>query len=316
MRPVRVDDSDDRVGMYFSTWISFLHSTEHAVVKRIYGPPNTLTQPTRLLALEAGIKTLVHPMLKRFLNTTSKVEDASLLHRQRMEGFYKWQSTAYDTYRERLLCGRRDLMDFLPIKLSGQMVWVDVGGGTARNLEHFDGATIQKYFKAIYIVDICPSLLEVARQRVKMLKAENIIQIVEADFGTTELPSRLLSLVSTVDILTMSYSMAMIPNKLAAIDGAFKLLKPKGHGVFGMADFFLYSKRDSQLSRPRKLLRNVERAVHRWWFSCDGVDLITPAVVKAVRARTEIIAYHTYKRAVPLLPVLQPVHGVLMGCTR
>jgi len=56
-------------------------------------------------------------------------------------------------------------MEAFPLKKSGQMVWVDVGGGTARNLEYFTVETIRKFFKAIYIVDISESLLEVAKRR-------------------------------------------------------------------------------------------------------------------------------------------------------
>lgn len=45
------------------------------------------------------------------------------------------------------------------------MVWIDVGGGTARNLEFFPKEIIRKYFKAIYILDISASLLEIAQRR-------------------------------------------------------------------------------------------------------------------------------------------------------
>ena len=37
--------------------------------------------------------------------------------------------------------------------------------GTARNLEYFTPEVIRKYFKAIYIVDISASLLEMAQKR-------------------------------------------------------------------------------------------------------------------------------------------------------
>lgn len=41
------------------------------------------------------------------------------------------------------------------------MVWVDVGGGTARNLEFFALHTLRRFFRQIYIVDVSRSLLEV-----------------------------------------------------------------------------------------------------------------------------------------------------------
>jgi hypothetical protein len=41
----------------------------------------------------------------------------------------------YDTFRENFLHARSDLMESVPIRKDGKMVWIDVGGGTARNLE-------------------------------------------------------------------------------------------------------------------------------------------------------------------------------------
>lgn len=43
--------------------------------------------------------------------------------------------TGYDNFRENFLHARSDLMDSVPIRKDGKMVWIDVGGGTARNLE-------------------------------------------------------------------------------------------------------------------------------------------------------------------------------------
>lgn len=43
--------------------------------------------------------------------------------------------SGYDNFRENFLHARSDLMDSVPIKKDGKMVWIDVGGGTARNLE-------------------------------------------------------------------------------------------------------------------------------------------------------------------------------------
>ena len=40
------------------------------------------------------------------------------------------------------------------------MIWVDVGGGTARNLEFFPLDTLRQHFSHIYIVDVSHSLLE------------------------------------------------------------------------------------------------------------------------------------------------------------
>lgn len=114
--------------------------------------------------------------------------------------------TGYDNFRENFLHARSDLIYSMPVKKQGGMVWIDVGGGTARNLEflpvgmiimwfgcvlkykraieriHAHTPTlitpqpsintpplnpeqvdvIRKYFKAIFVVDVSPSLLEVS----------------------------------------------------------------------------------------------------------------------------------------------------------
>ena len=82
-----------------------------------------------------------------------------------MESFYKYQKEGYDAFREGLLHARPNLMESFPLKKGGKMVWLDVGGGTARNLEFFSVEVIRKYFKAIYVVDISASLLEIAQNR-------------------------------------------------------------------------------------------------------------------------------------------------------
>lgn len=48
----------------------------------------------------------------------------------------------------------------LPLN-SGKLVWVDVGAGTARNLEFFPVETLKRRFSQIYILDISASLLYV-----------------------------------------------------------------------------------------------------------------------------------------------------------
>lgn len=78
-----------------------------------------------------------------------------------MESFYRDQADLYDRSRAGLLRGRRELMDLLPVPETG--VWVEMGGGTAENLEHL-GQHRQRLSK-VYLVDLSPSLLSVARRR-------------------------------------------------------------------------------------------------------------------------------------------------------
>jgi betaine lipid synthase len=56
-------------------------------------------------------------------------------------------------------------MEAFPLNATEKMVWIDIGGGTARNLEFFPVEVLRKHFKAIYVVDISASLLEIAQRR-------------------------------------------------------------------------------------------------------------------------------------------------------
>lgn len=78
---------------------------------------------------------------------------------------------------------------------------------------------------------------EVARKRVAAAGLESIVELVLADFtdlspnGRKALPEA-----GSVDIVTFSYSLSMIPDKSAALRQAASLLKPQG--VLALADFF------------------------------------------------------------------------------
>ena len=82
-------------------------------------------------------------------------------HAARLESFYSGQAEAYDDFRRRLLQGREAMYRSIPVPEGG--VWVDLGGGTGANLEPI-GADLHKARK-VYLVDLCDSLLAVARKR-------------------------------------------------------------------------------------------------------------------------------------------------------
>ena len=78
-------------------------------------------------------------------------------HAERLESFYAGQADSYDGFRKRLLPGREDLYQNLPVPEGG--IWVDLGGGTGANLELL-GPRIETLRK-VYLVDLSPSLLTV-----------------------------------------------------------------------------------------------------------------------------------------------------------
>lgn len=176
---------------------------------------------------------------------------------ERLEAFYRYQAEGYDDFRKRLLQGRRELWEALGIPRDG--AWVDMGGGTGANLEYF-GERIGQLGK-IYIVDLCPSLLEVARRRVRDNEWRNV-EVVQSDavnFRPTE---------TLVDAITFSYSLTMMPNWAEVLAHARSLLRDGGR--IGVVDFFVNSSEGIEGCAPQSRLT---RAFWRKWFVRDGVHL-------------------------------------------
>ena len=153
LNPTRIDDSDDRVCMYWSTWIAELKNVNVAYEERI----DTVQDKGMVANLITGAKMVIFPLYKQFVSNSTHAKD--------MESFYRFQKEGYDGFREGLLHARPVLMESFPLAKAGNMIWVDVGGGTARNLEFFSVETIRKFFKHIYVLDVSASLLEVAQRR-------------------------------------------------------------------------------------------------------------------------------------------------------
>jgi len=303
LKPERVghaDDigSDDRVGMYWTTWIADISKLNIAYEVRV----DTKQDKGTLANLITGFKVVTFPLWKPFASTGNASG-----HAKDMESFYKYQKEGYDAFRENLLHARSALMESIPLKKGGGMVWVDVGGGTARNLEFFTPETIRKYFKSITIVDISASLLEVAQRRVDLMGLSDIVKVVEHDF-TKDTVFKVLPKEGTVDIVSMSYSYSMIPDQKAAIRNSAKLVKTNGY--VAIADFFLHGNHDDCLPRFSRNLRKFESSFHKLWFSLDNVHLLRDDQLTDMDDKLECIWDNRFRGGVPFLPFLQPYHGV------
>ena len=150
-------------------------------------------------------------------------QSGSGTHAERLEAFYAPQAARYDTFRARLLHGRRELIDLLD-PLPGDQV-VELGGGTGANLEWF-GARLAR-LRSFELVDICPALLDVARRRSAALRN---VRIVRAD-------AALYQPQAPVDSVYFSYALTMIPDWQRAIENAIAMLKPGGK--LGVVDFYV-----------------------------------------------------------------------------
>jgi ubiquinone/menaquinone biosynthesis C-methylase UbiE len=286
--------------MYWTTWIAHLNKLNVAFEERI----DTRQDKGLLSNLVTGVKMVTFPFWKPFVSTGNASG-----HAKDMESFYKHQKEGYDAFRENLLHARSALIESIPLKKGGGMVWVDVGGGTARNLEFFTPETIRKYFKSITIVDISASLLEIAQKRVELLGLTDIVKVVEHDV-TSDSVFKVLPKEGTCDIVTMSYSFSMIPDQKAAIRNATRLVKPKGY--IAIADFFRKGNYDDCLPRFSRNIRRLESAFHKLWFSFDHVHLLRDDQLANFDDNLEVVWDSRFRGGVPFLPFLQPYHGVFI----
>eukprot|EP00948_MAST-09A_sp_MAST-9A-sp1_P003957 g3957.t1 len=149
--------------------------------------------------------------------------DTSGSHQNKLESFYGHQAVLYDKFRHRMLHGRNPMLMKMHAPANG--VWVDLGAGTASNLEYFSSNI--KHFKRICVVDLCPSLAKVAQQRVDENKWGKTVKVLLGDATDTKLKG--LPRAGTVDVVTISYALTMIPDWKACIANAKRLLKKGGH---------------------------------------------------------------------------------------
>ena len=178
-------------------------------------------------------------------------------HADRLEAFYRGQSGAYDDFRKRLLHGREEMLAALELPEGGR--WLDMGGGTGHNVEAFGDRRAS--LAEVTIVDLCPSLLKVADQRIQAHGWTNV-RTVAADACTYAHAS------GAVDAITFSYSLTMIPNWFQALRRAFDQLKPGGR--IGVVDFYISRKWPASNMRRHSAF---QRFLWPTWFGFDNVFL-------------------------------------------
>ena len=217
-------------------------------------------------------------------------------HQERLENFYQGQAQSYDTFRKRLLQGREELYQRL-MQYPGN-IWLDLGGGTGANLEPI--ADQLSKFQKLYIIDLCPSLLAIAQQRIAS-KGWSNVETVEADV-TQFTPAEQM-----VDMVTFSYSLTMIPDWFAALDQAYDLLKPGG--MIGVVDFYISRK------YPRKQWSSHSwLSRHFWpaWFGKDNVFL-SAEHAPYLHHRFETVQFIESMATIPFLPGLQVPYYLFIG---
>jgi S-adenosylmethionine-diacylgycerolhomoserine-N-methlytransferase len=217
-------------------------------------------------------------------------------HADRLEAFYSHQAAAYDDFRRRLLHGREEMMAGLELRPGDRLL--DLGGGTGSNLEALGECLGQ--LQSAHVVDLCPSLLKAADQRIARNGWTNV-RTVLAD-ATTYQPAD-----GPVDAVTFSYSLTMIPNWFAAIDRALALLKPGGR--IGVADFHV-ARKWPEPGRPR------QSGWTRWfwptWFGRDNVFLSSDHI-PYLQSRFETIRLKERFGKVPYLLGMKAPYYIFLG---
>lgn len=206
-------------------------------------------------------------------------------HAGRLAAFYGPQADAYDGFRERLLPGRAELLEWLAPK-AGERV-VELGAGTGRN-PFFLGSRVHE-LGDLTLVDLCAPLLEKARKR---WDAAPNVRVIEVD-ACRWLPQR------PVDVVYFAYALTMIPAWRNAMANAVAMLRPGGR--LGVVDFTI---------SPQQgwLARNFWRS----WFAHDGARL---SIEHAVTLRHLLPLHELRERRsfLPYLPGLAVPYYLFLG---
>jgi S-adenosylmethionine-diacylgycerolhomoserine-N-methlytransferase len=232
--------------------------------------------------LISDLKVLSHLTLRRNRGRT---------HQERLERFYDGQATHYDDFRKKLLTGRESLVAEIPTRHGDR--WVEMGGGTGATLE-FLGTRLGTLGE-VYLVDLCDSLLEVARQRIASRGWDNVSAVcADATRYTPPEPA---------DVVLFSYSLTMIPDWFAAIERACEILRPGGH--IGVVDFYV-SRRHAD--PPRIQHGWLTRTGWPTWFAMDNVFLSGDHLAMLQR-KFETVSVHEGRAKIPYLPLVRvPVY--------
>lgn len=215
-------------------------------------------------------------------------------HGERLEAFYRAQAGDYDAFRRRLLHGREEMMASLEVPDGGRML--DIGGGTGYNAELL-GERLAR-LESLTIVDLCPSLLAAAEERVRRHGWANV-RTVLADATAYEPDG------GPVDAVTFSYSLTMIPNWFAALERAYAALKPGG--MIGVVDFYVSRKWPAPGMRRHS---NFTRFFWPTWFGHDNV-FPSPDHLPWLQGRFRTVKLVEGMGKVPYLPLKAPYYVFL-----
>ncbi|RHY26207.1 hypothetical protein DYB32_007808 [Aphanomyces invadans] len=218
-------------------------------------------------------------------------------HQARLEQFYESQADIYDVTRRRLLRGRSTMLklcaaqlaQFYPLRqptmssdsegevmaplsprhprgANRRFAWIDIGGGTGENIERMNQFFPIANFDKVYLVDITPSLCEVARLRFERLGWDNVTVLCmdATKFTVPEEDGQDIE----IALITLSYSLSMMESFYGMVDSLTNILCPTG--ILGVCDFYVSPKRSADSTRQ---LSWIMRWFWQIWFDLDNIYL-------------------------------------------
>nr|POF15426.1 hypothetical protein CFP56_71922 [Quercus suber] len=133
---------------------------------------------------------------------------------------------------------------------------------------------VPNFFSAVYLVDLTPSLLKIAQARFEALGWTNV-NVICMDCRYFDLSDHISGKDrSCADLITMSYSLTMIPDFFPVIDMASSLLATTG--IIGIVDFYAqteteFMRRDYIGGFLDRHCSWLNRTFWRTWFEQDRV---------------------------------------------
>lgn len=204
-------------------------------------------------------------------------------HAASLEAFYAPQAADYDAFRARLLHGREEMIARLGIDAGMRVVELGCGTGSSLQVMGPQVATLARFD----MVDLCESLLRVARERAT---GQDNIVVHQAD-ATRWRPAQ------PVDRVFISYALTMIPGWRQVIANAAAMLKPGGR--IGVVDFH----------QPAGGMLN---GFWRRWFAHDGVFLDAGHLM-ALRDNFPDGWFAERRAALPYLPFIKAPYYLFVG---
>jgi S-adenosylmethionine-diacylgycerolhomoserine-N-methlytransferase len=217
-------------------------------------------------------------------------------HQERLEAFYHDQADAYDDFRKRLLHGREEMMQALELPACGRLL--DMGGGTGSNVAALGER--RSVLEKITVVDLCPSLLETARQRIAKEGWSNVDTAL-ADVTAFQPEG------GPADVITFSYSLTMIPDWFKALERAYELLKPGG--TVGVVDFYVSRK------WPAAGMKRHSAFTRYFWPTWFGNDNVYPSAdhLPWLQSHFQTVTLSERMGKVPYLLGLKAPYYVFVG---